>query len=195
MTPDASSFCLTTLSANRIFQKSCLISGMDNSVRFSSNGQVKITVSENAGLLLDKRTNTYSSRDMKDRGESSFVDEYVMHPSLQEFCLSDSVYQQRYRSWSFASTRSARRPSSVLRRAGNGRKFVSDPCICAWLGLLRTLAISPGAFGFIFLRLLTTSAHRMPERENMMMDGDPSFLIFFGSGGSSISDDQSISAM
>lgn len=48
-----------------------------------------------------------------------------------------------------------------------------------------TFAISPGGFGSIVLRLRTTSAHRMPERERMMMDGVPSFLMFFGSGGHS----------
>lgn len=49
----------------------------------------------------------------------------------------------------------------------------------------RTFANSPGGLGSIFLRLRTTSAQRIPERERMMMEGVPSFLMCFGSGGSS----------
>lgn len=49
----------------------------------------------------------------------------------------------------------------------------------------RTFANSPGGLGSIFLRLRTTSAQRMPESERMMMEGVPSFLMCFGSGGSS----------
>jgi hypothetical protein len=49
-----------------------------------------------------------------------------------------------------------------------------------------TFPISPGGFGSIPLRLLTISAHLIPEEARMTIDGVPGLFSFLGSGGISV---------